>query len=86
MVTFRMDITGAVVTADALHAKRDHATYLAGRGAGYLLSVKRNQPNLHTQLAALPGATYRWPRTSANAGTAGPGGAPSRVTSVKAGG
>ena len=29
-------------------------TYLAGRGAHYLLIVKRNQPRLHTQLATLP--------------------------------
>jgi predicted transposase YbfD/YdcC len=50
----RMDITGAVITADALHAQREHATYLAGRGAHYLLIVKRNQPGLHAQLAALP--------------------------------
>jgi predicted transposase YbfD/YdcC len=50
----RIDIAGAVITADALHAQRDHATYLAGRGAGYLLIVKRNQPNLYGQLAALP--------------------------------
>jgi hypothetical protein len=39
----RMDITGAVVTADAMHAQRGHATYLAGRGAHFLLTVKRNQ-------------------------------------------
>jgi Transposase DDE domain len=39
----RIDITGAVITADALHAQREHATYLAGRGAHYLLIVKRNQ-------------------------------------------
>jgi predicted transposase YbfD/YdcC len=50
----RIDITGAVITADALHAQRDHATYLARRGADYLLIVKRNQPGLHAQLAALP--------------------------------
>jgi len=37
-----------------LHAQREHATYLAGRGAGYLLIVKRNQPGLYAQLAALP--------------------------------
>jgi predicted transposase YbfD/YdcC len=49
-----LEITGAVITADALHAQREHATYLAGRGAHYLLIVKRNQPGLHTQLAALP--------------------------------
>jgi predicted transposase YbfD/YdcC len=50
----RIDLTRAVVTADALHAQRGHATYLAGRGAHYLLTVKRNQPGLYAQLAALP--------------------------------
>jgi predicted transposase YbfD/YdcC len=50
----RIDITGAVITADAMHAQRGHATYLAGRGAHYVLTVKRNQPGLHAQLAALP--------------------------------
>ena len=50
----RIEITDAVITADALHAQRDHATYLAGRGAHYLLIIKRNQPGLYAQLAALP--------------------------------
>jgi predicted transposase YbfD/YdcC len=50
----RVSITGAVITADALHAQRSHATYLAGRGAHYVLTVKRNQPGLFTQLASLP--------------------------------
>ena len=50
----RLDIQDAVITADALHAQRSHATYLTGRGAHYLLIVKRNQPNLYAQLAALP--------------------------------
>ena len=34
--------------------QRGHATYLAGRGAHFLLTVKRNQPGLFAQLAALP--------------------------------
>ena len=50
----RIGITGAVVTADAMHAQRGHATYLAGRGAHFVLTVKRNQPGLFAQLAALP--------------------------------
>jgi predicted transposase YbfD/YdcC len=50
----RIAITGAVITADALHAQHGHATYLHQRSAGYLLIVKRNQPSLHGQLAALP--------------------------------
>ncbi|HEY6275748.1 MAG TPA: ISAs1 family transposase [Streptosporangiaceae bacterium] len=47
-------LRGALVTADAMHAQREHATYLHGRGAHYLLTVKGNQPGLHRQLRALP--------------------------------
>ena len=37
----RIDLAGAVVTADALHAQRAHAEYLAGqRGAHYLITVE----------------------------------------------
>jgi predicted transposase YbfD/YdcC len=48
------DLTGVVVTADALHCQRDHVTYLAERGAHWILTVKGNQPHLHAQLANLP--------------------------------
>ena len=48
------DLDGMLVTADAMHAQRDHATYLHGRGAHYLLTVKGNQPGLHRQLRCLP--------------------------------
>jgi predicted transposase YbfD/YdcC len=51
----RTGLAGAVIPADALHAQRAHAEYLAGqRGAHDLITVKRNQPGLHAQLAALP--------------------------------
>jgi predicted transposase YbfD/YdcC len=51
----RIDLAGAVVTADALHAQRAHANYLVTqRGAHYVITVKRNQPGLHAQLANLP--------------------------------
>jgi predicted transposase YbfD/YdcC len=50
----RVDVGDAVITADGLHAQRSHAGYLAGRGAHYLLIIKRNQPGLRAQLAALP--------------------------------
>ena len=50
----RIEIQGAVITADALHAQREHARYLARRGAHYVITVKGNQPSLHAQLAALP--------------------------------
>jgi predicted transposase YbfD/YdcC len=51
----RIDLSDAVVTADAMHAQRAHAEYLIDqRNAHYLLTVKGNQPHLHAQLAALP--------------------------------
>jgi predicted transposase YbfD/YdcC len=52
----RIDITDAIITADALHTQHRHADYLISRGAHYVLTVKRNQPSLHRQLAALPWA------------------------------
>jgi predicted transposase YbfD/YdcC len=52
----RIDITGAIITADALHTQHRHADYLQSRGAHYVLTVKRNQPSLHCQLRALPWA------------------------------
>jgi predicted transposase YbfD/YdcC len=50
----RLDLAGAVITADAMHTQRDHASFLVEAGADYLLVVKANQPTLHAQLAALP--------------------------------
>jgi predicted transposase YbfD/YdcC len=47
-------LDGAVITADALHAQREHATYLPKRGAHYIFTVKGNQPGLHRQLRSLP--------------------------------
>ncbi|MFI8092392.1 hypothetical protein ACIF9R_29390 [Streptomyces sp. NPDC086080] len=48
-----IDLTGAVLTADAHHAP-DYATYLHGRGAHYLAAVKRNHPGLHEKVRRLP--------------------------------
>jgi len=47
------DLTGTVVTADALHTQRGHADYLTGRGAHYIVIAKGNQKNLHQQLRSL---------------------------------
>jgi predicted transposase YbfD/YdcC len=49
------DLANRVVTADALHAQRAHATYLVEqRHAHYLFTVKNNQPTLAAQLRGLP--------------------------------
>jgi predicted transposase YbfD/YdcC len=49
-----VDLHGVVITADALHCQRGHVAYLTGRGAHWILTVKGNQPHLHSQLSALP--------------------------------
>ena len=50
-----VDITGALVTADALHVQKETARYLAGdKGADYLFTaVKDNQPSLFDALDTL---------------------------------
>jgi predicted transposase YbfD/YdcC len=48
-----------VVTADAMHAQRDHADFIVDeRGGDYLLGVKSNQPKLADALDALPGGSF----------------------------
>ena len=50
-----LDLAGAVVTADALHAQREHAEFLVTqKEAHYILAVKNNQPSLYAQLTSLP--------------------------------
>lgn len=49
------DLTGTVVTADALHTQREHAKWLVEvKDAHYLLVMKGNQPKLHAAVKALP--------------------------------
>lgn len=48
------DLSGTVVTSDALHTQTDHATYLLGRDAHYIVIVKRNTKKLREQLKSLP--------------------------------
>lgn len=49
-----IDITDAVITADALHCQRETAQAIVEAGGHYILTVKANQPSLHAQLKALP--------------------------------
>ncbi|MHA4813184.1 ISAs1 family transposase [Streptomyces aculeolatus] len=52
-----IDLTGTVVTSDALHTQREHAEYLVSRRrAHYIVIVKGNQKKLHAQLGAQPWA------------------------------
>jgi predicted transposase YbfD/YdcC len=49
-----LDLTGAVITADALHCQRATADYIHERSADFILPVKDNQPRLFDALDALP--------------------------------
>lgn len=48
------DLAGTVVTSDAMHTQREHAEYLVGRDAHYIVIVKGNQKKLRKQLKSLP--------------------------------
>lgn len=49
-----LELTGRVVTADALHTQLDTARYLVeDKGAHYLFTVKDNQPTLKCDIASL---------------------------------
>jgi len=49
-----LELTGVVITADAMHTQDTHAAYLHRRGAHYVLTVKGNRPTLRRELASLP--------------------------------
>ena len=65
------DLHDTAITADALHCQRDHITYLAKRGANWILTVKGNPPSLHRQLAGLLSNRCPTPLAPATADTAG---------------
>jgi predicted transposase YbfD/YdcC len=48
------NLAGTVVTSDAMHTQREHADYLMGRGAYYIVIAKGNQKKLRRQLKSLP--------------------------------
>ncbi|WP_328663345.1 ISAs1 family transposase [Streptomyces sp. NBC_00328] len=48
------DLTGTVVTSDAMHTQHEHAAYLLARAAHYIAIVKGNQKKLRRQLKSLP--------------------------------
>jgi hypothetical protein len=48
------DLSGAVITIDALHTQSDTAQVILDRGAGYVMTVKGNMPTLYRKLKKLP--------------------------------
>lgn len=54
-----LDLTGALVTADAMHTQVEHARYLVEtKQAAYLFQVKANQPRLLEALESIPEAHW----------------------------
>ncbi|WP_443174812.1 ISAs1 family transposase [Nonomuraea sp. KM90] len=49
-----LDLSGTVITADALHTQHNHARQIVAAGGHYLFIVKGNQPTLLRRLKALP--------------------------------
>jgi predicted transposase YbfD/YdcC len=49
-----LELTGCLVTADALHTQRSHARFLLERGADYLFYADNNQPKLLSAIESVP--------------------------------
>ncbi|WP_327725504.1 transposase [Streptomyces europaeiscabiei] len=60
-----VDLTGTVITADALHTQHAHGTYLRKHGAHHIAQVKANHPVSSTASATCPGARSRSTTTTA---------------------
>lgn len=48
-----LDVAGAIVTADALHAQKETAAQIISQGADYVLALKQNQAALRDDVIAL---------------------------------
>ena len=53
------DLTGAVVSLDAMHTQTDTAQAITDAGGDYVLTIKNNQPGLYTTCKQLPWAKVR---------------------------
>jgi predicted transposase YbfD/YdcC len=75
-----LDLTGAVVTFDALHTVRANLDWLVSqKNAQYIAVVKHNQPLLHAQVRALP-----WRQVPAGSVTRGRGHGRAETRTLKA--
>jgi len=48
-----LDVSGAVVTLDAMHCQTETAQQIRNKGGDYILTVKGNQPTLHDEIQNL---------------------------------
>lgn len=72
-----MDVTGSVITADAMRCRRETAGHIIGCGAHYVLTVKNNQPTLRAACKTLPWTDvpggHRQPAAAARSRRTSPG-------------
>ncbi|WUM81055.1 transposase [Streptomyces sp. NBC_00328] len=66
------DLTGTVVTNDAMHTQHDHAVYLLDRQAHYIVIAKRDTKKLRLQLKSLPWKQIPLQERTRPTGHAGP--------------
>ncbi len=64
-----LDLSGMVVTADAMHAQRDHAEFLVTeKHADFILQVKANQPSLYHAISSLEQGAFSQRHTETDKG------------------
>ncbi|WP_326670832.1 transposase [Streptomyces canus] len=64
-----LDLTGTVVTFDALHSVKANISWLVEtKKAHYITVIKTNQPTAYTQLAALPWQSIAVQHTASGTG------------------
>ncbi|WP_372412148.1 ISAs1 family transposase [Streptomyces luteireticuli] len=78
LLTAVADLAGAVVTSDTMHTQREHAEYLLGRCAHYIVIAKGNQKKLRAQLKSLP-----WKRIPMQGRTRGTGHGRGEIRRIK---
>jgi predicted transposase YbfD/YdcC len=64
------DLAGVAVTSDAMHTQREHASYLPGRDAQYIVIAKENQKNSASSSNPFPGSRSRCRAAPATPATA----------------
>lgn len=57
-----LDVTGCIITADAMSCQKEIAKEIAEKGADYVLSLKENQPTMHREVREYFDAAQKDPR------------------------
>lgn len=72
------DLAGMVVTSDAMHTQREHASYLLGRGSHYIVIAKGTRTSSTSSSSPFPGSKSPYRDAPATPATAAARSAASR--------